>query len=140
VVEPFAGAVAQVTHSVLGALGVDVLRAGKFLYAPGVFEYEIRPGCTGLLPVVVLVVAVLASPASARAKVLGVAVGIPLLLAVNVLRLAHLFYIGMRSPDRFVLAHTVLWESAMVVFTFAVWLVWVGWATRAARAQRPGSY
>jgi exosortase/archaeosortase family protein len=136
--DPFAALVARLTHATLGVLGVDALRTGTFLYAPSVFEFEIRPGCAGILPTVVLTVAVLYSPGSSRAKWWGLAVGIPLVLSLNLLRLAHLFYIGVHSPSLFGLAHTVLWEGTMVLVTFAVWLAWARWATRVGQLARPG--
>jgi exosortase/archaeosortase family protein len=124
----FTALVASVVQSLLGLSGIEASRAGAFLYVPGSFRYEIALGCTGLLPVAVLIVAILASPGSGAAKRRGVLVAVPVVLAVNLLRLVHLFYVGVHSPGLFALAHSVLWEGAMVLVTFAAWLVWMRWA------------
>lgn len=130
VLGPFAAFVASLIQSTLRWAGIEALRAGTFLYVPGVFGYEIHIGCTGILPAAVLTVAIIASPGTGAAKRWGLLIGVPLVLAVNLLRLLHLFYLGMHSPRLFVLAHSVLWEGALVLFTFATWLAWTRWATR----------
>ena len=128
--DPLAGLVASLTRAVLHGIGIAAQRLGTVLYVPGGFAYDITIGCTGLLPAAVLAVAILASPGTRGAKQRGLAVGVPLVLAVNLLRLVHLFYLGIHAPRHFVLAHTLLWEGTMVLFTFATWLVWTRWAAR----------
>jgi len=123
-----AGLVASLTQGLLHGAGVAAERAGTVLYVPGGFRYDITIGCTGLLPAVVLTVAILASPGSTAAKRRGLAVGLPLVLAVNLLRLVHLFWIGTHAPRSFDLAHTYLWEAALVSCTFVIWLAWSRWA------------
>jgi exosortase/archaeosortase family protein len=135
--DPLAGLVASVTQGVLHAIGIAAGRAGTVLFVPGGFAYDITLGCTGLLPAAVLAVAILASPAAWGAKRRGLLVGIPLVLAVNLLRLVHLFYLGIHAPRHFVLAHTLLWEGTMVLFTFVTWALWTRWADqREGRGQR----
>jgi hypothetical protein len=62
---------------------------------------------------------------------------VPLVLGVNLLRLAHLFVLGVNAPRLFTLAHTVLWEVAIVVITGAMWLGWSRWALQRRDAMRP---
>jgi len=138
--DSLAGWVASLTQAGLHGIGIAAQRAGTLLYVPGGFAYEINIGCTGLLPAAVLAVAILAAPETRSAKGRGLLVGVPLLLTVNLLRLVHLFYIGIHAPGRFVVAHALLWEATLVLFTFATWLVWSAWAARSARAgQRAGA-
>jgi len=128
--DPLAGLVASLTQTVLHGIGIAAERAGTVLYVPGAFAYDINIGCTGLLPAAVLAVAILASPATWGAKQRGLVMGVPLVLAVNLLRLVHLFYLGIHAPRYFVLAHSLLWEGTIVVFTFVTWLLWMRWAAR----------
>jgi exosortase/archaeosortase family protein len=140
VLEPLAGGMAALIQGMLQGIGIAAQRAGTMLYVPGGFAYDITIGCTGLVPAAVLAVAILASPATRGARQRGLLVGIPLVLAVNVLRLIHLFYIGIYAPRYFVLAHTIVWEGALVLFTFATWLVWARWAEgQGARLASPPS-
>ena len=139
--DPLAGLVASLTQAVLHAIGIAAQRVGTVLFVPGAFAYDINIGCTGLLPAAVLAVAILASPGTRGSKQRGLVVGVPLLLTVNLLPLVHLFYLGIHAPGYFVLAHTLLWEGTMVLFTFVTWLVWTRWAARrddqGARLARP---
>lgn len=129
---PLTGLLAMLVQSALAWTGVDALRHGALLYVPGAFGYEIVIGCAGLLPAAVLAVAILASPGSPTAKAWGLALGTPFLLGVNLLRLAHLFHVGLRAPERFGAAHGWWWEAAIVVLTLAVWLAWAAAAAGAA--------
>lgn len=136
---PVTELLATLVQSLLAWTGTQALRHGAFLYVPGAFAYEIVIGCTGLLPAAVLAMAILGSPGTAAAKRRGLLVGVPLVLAVNLLRLAHLFYLGVHWPRLFAPAHTLGWEGTIVLITFAVWLAWAKWAARHERLAPPVS-
>jgi exosortase/archaeosortase family protein len=131
---PVAESVAALVQALLGWGGLHPLRAGAWLYLPGAFGYEVGIGCTGLLPAMVLVIAILAAPAGLAEKGRGLAVGVPIVLAVNLLRLAHLFYLGVYAPRLFGPAHEVVWEAGIVLATFATWAFWFRWAMDQRRA------
>lgn len=128
VLDSVAGLVASLTEGLLRAVGIAALRDGTVLYVPGGFRYDITIGCTGLLPAAVLIVAILASPGSPWAKRRGLILGVPIVLAVNLMRLVSLFWIGNYRPGDFEVAHTWIWEATLVQCTFVVWLVWSRWA------------
>jgi exosortase/archaeosortase family protein len=127
---PLTALVAALVQHLLAWDGLDVLRHGALLYVPGGFAYEVVAGCTGIVPAAMIVVAIAASPASGTARRRGLAVAVPLVLAVNLLRLAHLFYLGVHAPRHFAIAHTLLWEAALVLVTLGIWQVWWRWAQR----------
>jgi exosortase H (IPTLxxWG-CTERM-specific) len=126
---------AQLTAGVLALLG-QAGRADGDLVTSAIFSARIIPECTGLFPTLLLVAAVLAYPCGWREKALGVAIGVPAMMAVNVVRLVTLFYVGHWRPDVFEAAHLVVWQSLMIFFTVVVWLAWaaflVGREPRAA--------
>ena len=134
--EPLAEPVAFLVQAMVQLLGIDAARAGGILYVSGGFGYEITAGCTGLVAGTALSIAIVASPGTrgGAAKAWGVLLGVPLVLAVNLVRLAHLFYIGVHAPQRFALAHSVLWEGAVVLITFTTWLAWMRWSAPAGEA------
>ncbi len=119
---------AGATLAVLGWLGVDAVREATVLYQPGGFAFEIYYRCTGFLPAAFLATVILASPVGSRRKLIGLAVGVPLIGVLNLLRLVHLFVIGATRPEFFDFAHGVLWEGAMVLAAFGLWWVWKRWA------------
>jgi exosortase/archaeosortase family protein len=134
---PVTAFLASLVQGALAWGGLDVLRHDALLYVPGGFAYEVAAGCTGLLPALVIAAAILAAPARAAAKRRGLVVAVPLVLAVNLLRLVHLFYLGVHAPGQFALAHTFLWEAGLVVFTLGTWLVWWQWAGAAGGGAAP---
>lgn len=133
--DSLAALLASATQALLGGLGVVAQRAGTVLYVPGGFSYDVTIGCTGLLPAAVLTVAIVASPASRAGQRRGLAIGVPLVLAVNLLRLVHLFWIGTHTPRYFDLAHTYLWEATLVLCTFVTWLLWSRWAAETGQGE-----
>ncbi len=131
---PLRKATAQVTLSLLHLIGVECVRFETILYHPGGFGYQISRGCTGFLPAAVIAVAVLAYPASIRSRTRGILVGVPAFLLLNLIRLVHLFVIGVQRPAWFDVAHEVVWQSVMMLSIFLVWFGWTIWSDR-----RPGS-
>ena len=126
---------AEVTHGLLEFAGIAAARDGPVLAAPGGFAYEIYYRCTGFLPVLCLTVGVLAYPAPIRRKLTGLALGIPLLLAFNFIRLVHLFYIGVTRSELFEFAHTYLWEAGTVLSVALAWLGYVTWSHAVGRLR-----
>src|SRR2546425_10320470 len=70
--------VASLVKLILGWMGVTVSQYAALLYVPGGFGYVVAAGCAGVVPAAVMVIAILASPARATARVLGLVVaGMP---------------------------------------------------------------
>lgn len=132
-VAPLTELTAWLTLHALQAFDIHAVRKALVIYEPGGFAYMIHYRCTGLLHVAFLVLATFAYPARPRWKLSGLAVGIPLLLVLNLVRLVHLFVIGASSPTAFPLAHDVLWQGIMVLAVLVVWLGWLRWVRRKQR-------
>ena len=115
---------AKGAFALIVASGLDAVRTGTVIGQPGGFAYEIYYRCTGILPVAALSVLVVASPGRWPPKLWGLALGVPLVLAVNLIRLAHLFQVGVQYPELFHAAHRYVWESAMMAVVLAFWLGW----------------
>lgn len=128
---------AGAAHAALGGLGIDAVRDGAVLYRPGGFAVEVYYRCTGVLPAAFLATVVLASRAGWRRRLLGVATLVPLVGALNLLRLVHLFALGAARPELFDFAHRVVWEGAMLVAVLGLWQAWDRWVGAASGARRP---
>ena len=120
-------ATASTTLGWLQLFGLNVLKDATIIYEPGGFAYEIIFKCTGFLPAAFFVVAVLAFSGSIRQKLAGLSIGVPTLLLINQLRLVHLFFVGAVYPEYFHLAHSILWEIAMVLSVLGLWFSWKKW-------------
>ena len=125
---PLAALTAQMTLPLLHWSGMEATRAATVISHPGGFAYEISYRCTGFLPVAFLTACILASPGSLQRKVPGLAVGVPVLIGLNLTRLVHLFYVGVHNPAVFDVAHALLWEGCLVLAILGLWRGWMAWS------------
>lgn len=126
---PVAMWTAHATFALLQWSGIEATRVATVISHPSGFAYEIYHRCTGFLPVALLTAAILASPGTLRGKIIGLAVGAPILIALNLIRLVHLFYLGVYHPVAFDFAHTVLWEALSILSILGLWGCWARWST-----------
>ena len=125
---PLTTLTAQITLALLHWLGMEAVRVATVISHPDGFAYEIYYRCTGILPVAFLTVSILAYPGPLRRKFVGLTVGLPVLIALNLTRLVHLFYIGVYNPAAFDAAHVVLWEGFLILAIFGLWLGSTRWS------------
>jgi exosortase/archaeosortase family protein len=136
IVLPLRVLTARVVLVLVHGAGLDAVREVSALYHPGGFAYEISRGCLGLVPVAFLVVGVLAYPGERHRKLWALIIGVPALFALNLVRLVHLFYLGVNRPDLFPLAHQVAWQAAIVTAVFVFWLAATGYLEISGRPSR----
>ena len=85
---------------------------------------NILPGCEGTELFVLLVAGVLAFPAPWRAKLRGLALGLPLAFALNQLRVVGLYAVVRDHGSSFDLVHGYLAPTALVVALGAYFWLW----------------
>ena len=126
--DPWVEVTAQMTACLLQVFNMEAVRTGTQIRHPGGFAYEIYYRCTAILPTMLLAVFIAASPAPVSRKAVGLAVGVPALIIVNLLRLVHLFHTGVNNPALFTMAHEVLWEIILIAAMLGLWWTWWRWA------------
>jgi len=131
VVVPFTSLVAKAAGAVLNVLSEGVTVEGTSIRSPA-FAVDVENGCNGLETALLLGAAVLAFPASWRARAVGLAAGFAGIQAINLVRVVSLFWIGRHRPALFSAAHTVIWQSIVVLAGVALFLVWA-----ARQRERP---
>lgn len=129
-VVPFTAAIASVSGAILRTLGEPVAVTGTLLSGGG-FSVNIENGCNGIETVLLFISAVLAFPASWRARLAGAAAGFFAIELVNLVRVVSLYWVGRHYPALFQSSHTVLWQSVVVLFGVVLFFLW------AARQPRP---
>jgi exosortase/archaeosortase family protein len=80
--------------------------------------------CTGIYVCMLFASFVLAYPASWRARFIGLTIGLPLFMAVNVLRLATLARVVEIYPWLFFYLHEYVWQGILTVLVLAGALAW----------------
>ena len=91
---------------------------------------DINHECTGVFVLFVLVSFIGAYPANARAKLIGIVVGVTVLSFINVLRIATLVRIVEYYPGLFVYFHEYVWQGAFLMLVTVYALTWVEWSRR----------
>ena len=135
VIEPFTAAVAKVSAIVLQAFDSTVQAQGIVLrnIETGA-AVSIQPGCNGVEAMIVVLAAIIATPASWKYKLIGIGLGFVAIQALNVVRIISLFYLLQWNPVWFEWAHLYLWQALIMLDGLIVYLLWV----RALPAPAPG--
>ena len=126
---PFTGWIATASGKVLNALGERVTVQGTEIHS-GPFGVNIENGCNGVETALLLAAAVLAFPAGWRQRLAGFFLGFLAIQVLNLIRVVSLVWIGRHRPALFDSSHTVIWQSAVVMFGVLIFLLW-------ASRQRP---
>lgn len=80
--------------------------------------------CTGIFVLMLFASFVLAYPTSWRSRMLGLGLGLPLLFAINVLRLATLARIVEVYPGAFFYFHEYVWQGIFMVIVLVGAIAW----------------
>ena len=122
-VEPFTGLIARASGVALNLIGQEVKMDGTAISNPR-FGVNIRNGCNGLETMVIFLAAVLAFPASWKARLLGLVFGAVTIQAINLVRVVALFLTGAYFPAYFDSSHTVIWQTIVILFGVMMWILW----------------
>lgn len=94
---------------------------------------EVVDACDGVIPSCIFLAAVLAVPGHWRAKLWGCLLGVPAILAINLVRIVSLVLLGAWRPDLFEKVHIYVGQALVIASSLALWLSW------AERFVRPGA-
>jgi exosortase H (IPTLxxWG-CTERM-specific) len=138
-VGPWTSTLARIAAGIVTLFDPNVVASGNVLRDAGSgFAVAIEAGCNGVEATLVLVAAMVAYPASLRAKLVGLALGIVAVQGLNVVRVVSLFYLGQWSRDVFEWAHLYVWQALIMLDVLIVWLVWIRRLARDKTALPPG--
>ena len=123
VVIPFTHLLARVSVYLLGFLGTQTQASGTLIISPQ-FAADIKAGCTGVEPVIILLSAIFAFPSSWKTKAYGAILGMVVLQVVNLIRIVSLVYLGINHPKYFHDAHTFIWQIVIIALSLFLWMIW----------------
>jgi exosortase H (IPTLxxWG-CTERM-specific) len=120
---------ARVTAALLDRLGIQARAQATSIYLPqGVLD--IVDECTGVYVVILFAAGVLAFPVGWRTKMLGLAAGVPCIVAINLVRLVSLGVVLRFRAAWLPWFHEYLWQ---VLFVGLVVIVYARWVTTSDR-------
>ena len=114
---------ATVLGHILSLLGFRTTVDGVYVNF-GSAEFMIIAECTGYTAMALFLSVVVAYPSSIREKLLGLAIGFPLILAFNMFRLVVMAVIMAYRPQYFEVAHLYFWQVALIMFVVAIVILW----------------
>lgn len=123
VIEPFTAGVAQASGAILELLGQDIRMQGSMILSDR-FSVNIMNGCNGVEAMLIFFAAVLAFPASWKARLAGLALGLVAIQLVNLLRVVALYLTGAYLPGFFDTSHTVVWQTLVILSGVLLWIFW----------------
>jgi exosortase/archaeosortase family protein len=92
----------------------------------GEFVVDVSPACSGAVPSMIYLSAVLAFPTGWRSKLIGAAMGLGIIHGVNLIRVVALFIIGLFFNQYFHETHVYIAQALVVAIAIATWLFWAG--------------
>lgn len=122
-VTPYTAVIARMSGFVLRIFGEKVVVTGCVVSSPR-FAVTIYNGCNGLITSLIFISGVLAFPARASAKLIGVIGGLLTIQLINLVRIVSLFYIGVFLPQHFNDAHIFIWQSLVIIAGISLWIMW----------------
>lgn len=126
---------AAVAASTTTLTGLRAASSGSIVTIDGgAVAYDVTLGCTALFVGLLFMAAVVAFPSAWRPKLAAVALGIPLLLLCNVVRLVTMGWAGVLLPSLYESLHFVYWQALLVLFVSVGFYGWTRSLDRKADA------
>jgi exosortase H (IPTLxxWG-CTERM-specific) len=125
-VEPWTAGVAVASTSLIRLFDPAVVVNGPTIAsASNGFAVTILAGCNGVEAMIVLLAGMLAYPAPWKHRIAGLVAGTVAIQALNLVRIASLFYIGQWNREVFEWVHLYVWPVLIMIDALVVWLVWL---------------
>ena len=115
---------ADITAFFSNIFGMDAKASGTSLIL-STMTFEIIHECTGIFALMIYFSCTIAYPTTWRHKIIGIAIGFPFILAMNLMRMIILVYIAGYHQDIFDYVHSYLWQGTFIIFVILIWFLWI---------------
>lgn len=124
---------ARASGALLNLIGQHNRVIDGTLWSGNTAVVTVLPLCSGFEFLCLFSAAVLVFPAPLAKKIPGMLVGVALLLALNLIRIMSLFFIGIHYPSIFTVVHEEIWAMILVIASIVLYIAWIRWAGSAPR-------
>lgn len=131
--DSFFDAYVNATASIAGKLvnfADNSVRVKDSLLAGDKFIIDIRFGCEGSEPIILLLAGILAFPANWKNKLIGALSGGLIIYFLNLFRIMALYFIGINNPNNFELFHVTVFPIVFIIISLSIWFLWIKMAGR----------
>ena len=126
VIVPFTSLLARISAAMILPFDSSVIAYGKVLqFKDTGFAVSIEAGCNGVEATIVLIAAVIAFPASWRAKIAAIILGFLAIQVMNLARIISLFYLGNWNMEFFEWIHLYLWPALIMLDVLIVLIIYL---------------
>jgi exosortase H (IPTLxxWG-CTERM-specific) len=130
VIVPFTSLLARISAALILPFDSSVLAYGKVLqFKDTGFAVSIEAGCNGVEATIVLIAAVIAFPASWRARIVAIILGFLAIQVMNLARIISLFYLGNWNMEFFEWIHLYLWPALIMLDVLIVFIIYLRYIT-----------
>lgn len=133
-IQPYTELLARAVAVIINIFGEGAVAEGTLVRSPR-FSLAIAMGCDGIEASSLFLAGVLAFPTSWRARLIGLACGIPLIHCINLARLVGLYYAGVYLPSVVDEVHVYVAQTIVILLTTAILIFWL--ERVATRHRRP---
>ncbi|MEZ5502157.1 MAG: exosortase H [Halioglobus sp.] len=131
VIVPFTSMLAHLSAAMILPFDSSVVAYGKVLqFKDTGFAVSIEAGCNGVEATIVLIAAVVAFPASWRARLTAICLGFLAIQVMNLARIISLFYLGNWNMEFFTWIHLYLWPVLIMLDVLIVFIVYLRYLSR----------
>lgn len=119
---------ARLSGAILNLLGQHNHVDDVILWSGTRSVIKVVPSCSGVDFLCFFCAAITVFPVPVSRRFAGMLIGVPILLALNLVRIMSLFVLGLRYPRVFDFAHEVLWAVILIITTIVLYINWMKWA------------
>lgn len=123
-ITPYTHFLARAVAVVINLFGAGATAGDAQVTSPR-FSISIATGCDGVEASSLFFAGVIAFPTPWRAKVIGFALGIPAIHAINLLRLVGLYYAGVYLPSVFEELHVYVAQTIVILLSTGILFLWL---------------
>jgi exosortase H (IPTLxxWG-CTERM-specific) len=133
VITPFTSLLAKLSATLILPFDSSVTAYGKILqFKDTGFAVSIEAGCNGVEATIVLIAAIVAFPASWRARLIAIGLGFVAIQVMNLARIISLFYLGNWNMEYFTWIHLYLWPALIMLDVLVVFIIYLRYLSKKA--------
>jgi exosortase H (IPTLxxWG-CTERM-specific) len=123
-IKPYTEFLAKAVTAIINLFGAGAMAAGTQVTSPR-SSMNIAMGCDGVEASSLFLAGVLAYPTSWRARLTGLALGVPLIHAINLARLVGLYYAGVYLPSVAEELHVYVAQTIVILLSTGILILWL---------------
>ncbi|HEU4389291.1 MAG TPA: exosortase H [Blastocatellia bacterium] len=123
-IKPYTLFLAKAVAAIVSLFGAGAVAQDTVVRSPR-FILDIAMGCDGVEPSCLYLAGVLAYPTTWRARLIGLALGVPLIHVINLVRLVGLYYAGVYLPAVVEELHVYVAQTIVILLSTAILIFWL---------------